>query len=59
MIAGVETQSSGEVWVDGQLICGSGFSQPPEERYIGLIPGFCFISTFDSMAKRWIWNLEK
>ena len=37
MIAGVETQSSGEVWVDGQLICGSGFSQPPEERYIGLI----------------------
>ena len=37
MIAGVETQSSGEVWVDGQLICGSGFSQPPEKRYIGLI----------------------
>ena len=37
MIAGVENQSSGEVWVDGQMMCGSGFSEPPEKRYIGLI----------------------
>ena len=37
MIAGVEPQSSGEVWVDGQMISGRGFSEPPEKRYIGLI----------------------
>ena len=37
MIAGVENQSSGEVWVDGKMMCGSGFSEPPEKRYIGLI----------------------
>ena len=37
MIAGVEPQSSGEVWVDGQMISGHGFSEPPEKRYIGLI----------------------
>ena len=37
MIAGVENQSSGEVWVDGQMVCDSGFSEPPEKRYIGLI----------------------
>ena len=37
MIAGVENQSSGEVWVDGQMMCGPGFSEPPEKRYIGLI----------------------
>ena len=37
MIAGVEPQSSGEVWVDGEMISGRGFSEPPEKRYIGLI----------------------
>ncbi len=37
MIAGVETQDSGEVWVDGRLICDGGFQVPPEKRQIGLM----------------------
>ncbi len=37
MIAGVETQDSGEVWVDGRLICDGSFQVPPEKRQIGLM----------------------
>jgi iron(III) transport system ATP-binding protein len=37
IIAGVERQSSGELWVDGQLICGDGLRVPPEGRSIGLM----------------------
>ena len=55
MIAGVETQSSGEVWVDGQLFVV--WIQPTTRKtlYWSDLSGFCFISAFDSMAKRWIW----
>ena len=37
IIAGVERQSSGELWVDGTLICGDAHRIPPEERPIGLM----------------------
>lgn len=37
MIAGVEMQDSGEIWVDGKLICDTDFRVPPERRGIGLM----------------------
>ena len=37
IIAGVERQTSGALWVDGQLICGDGLRVPPEGRSIGLM----------------------
>jgi len=37
MIAGVDRQDSGEIWVDGRLICGPDGSLPPERREIGLM----------------------
>ena len=37
MIAGVEMQDSGEIWVDGKLICDTVFRVPPERRAIGLM----------------------
>ena len=37
MIAGVEMQDSGEIHVDGQLICDTVFRVPPERREIGLM----------------------
>jgi iron(III) transport system ATP-binding protein len=37
MIAGVEMQDSGEIYVDGQLICDTLFRVPPERREIGLM----------------------
>ncbi|MCZ4351271.1 ABC transporter ATP-binding protein [Roseovarius aestuarii] len=37
MIAGVEHPDSGEIWVDGQLICGQNAHLPPEQRQIGLM----------------------
>lgn len=37
MIAGVETQSTGEIYVDGQMICGPGRFVAPDKRRIGLI----------------------
>jgi iron(III) transport system ATP-binding protein len=37
MIAGVDMQDSGEIWVDGQLICDTVFRVPPERRSIGLM----------------------
>ncbi|QBF31371.1 ABC transporter ATP-binding protein [Thalassococcus sp. S3] len=37
MIAGVEMQDSGEIWVDGTLICDTVFRVPPERRGIGLM----------------------
>jgi iron(III) transport system ATP-binding protein len=37
MIAGVEMQDSGEIWVDGKLICDTVFRVPPEQRAIGLM----------------------
>ena len=37
MIAGVEMQDSGEIFVDGQLICDTIFRMPPERREIGLM----------------------
>jgi len=37
MIAGVEMQDSGEIYVDGTLICDSNFRVPPERREIGLM----------------------
>ena len=37
MIAGVDMQNSGEIWVDGTLICDGSFSLPAEQRGIGLM----------------------
>jgi iron(III) transport system ATP-binding protein len=37
MIAGVEMQDSGEIYVDGKLICDTEFRIPPERREIGLM----------------------
>lgn len=37
MIAGVEMQDSGEIYVDGNLICDTVFRVPPERRQIGLM----------------------
>ncbi len=37
MIAGVEMQDSGEIWVDGNLICDTVTRVPPEQRHIGLM----------------------
>ena len=34
MIAGIDQQNSGEIWVDGKLICDTYTSVPPEERSI-------------------------
>lgn len=37
MIAGVEMQDEGEIWVDGKLVCDTVFRVPPERRHIGLM----------------------
>ncbi|RBI77250.1 Fe3+/spermidine/putrescine ABC transporter ATP-binding protein [Roseovarius sp. TE539] len=37
MIAGVEMQDSGEILVDGNLVCDTVFRVPPERRHIGLM----------------------
>jgi iron(III) transport system ATP-binding protein len=37
MIAGVEMQDEGEIWVDGSLVCDRKFRVPPERRHIGLM----------------------
>jgi len=37
MIAGVEMQDSGEIWIDGNLVCDTVFRIPPERRNIGLM----------------------
>ncbi|TMV09181.1 ABC transporter ATP-binding protein [Ruegeria sediminis] len=37
MIAGIEMQDSGEIYVDGKLICDTVFRVPPERREIGLM----------------------
>jgi iron(III) transport system ATP-binding protein len=37
IIAGVERQGSGEIYVDGNLICDGVTSVPPEQRHIGLM----------------------
>lgn len=37
MVAGVERQDQGEVFFDGELICGPQLSLPPEARPVGLM----------------------
>jgi len=37
MVAGVEMQEEGEIWVDGKLICDTITRVPPEAREIGLM----------------------
>ncbi|MBN8186178.1 MAG: ABC transporter ATP-binding protein [Salipiger thiooxidans] len=37
MIAGVDMQDEGEIYVDGKLICDTVFRVPPERRQIGLM----------------------
>ncbi len=37
MIAGVDMQDQGSIWVDGALICDTVFRVPPERRAIGLM----------------------
>ena len=54
MIAGVEMQDSGEIWVDGKLICDTVFRIPPERRHIGLMfqdfALFPHLRVFDNVA---------
>ena len=37
LVAGVEMQDSGEIYVDGKLVCDTVFRIPPERRRIGLM----------------------
>ncbi|PYG31788.1 ABC transporter ATP-binding protein [Pelagimonas varians] len=37
MIAGVDMQNSGSIYVDGELVCDTVFRVPPERRSIGLM----------------------
>ncbi|ATG47405.1 Fe3+/spermidine/putrescine ABC transporter ATP-binding protein [Celeribacter ethanolicus] len=37
IIAGVDMQDEGEIYVDGQLVCDTVFRVPPEQRSIGLM----------------------
>ena len=37
IIAGVDRQNSGEIYIDGQLICDTVTSLPPEQRSVGLM----------------------
>ncbi len=37
MIAGVDMQDSGRIYVDGQLVCDTVFRVPPEARSIGMM----------------------
>lgn len=37
VIAGVEMQDAGEIWMDGNLVCDTVFRVPPERREIGLM----------------------
>jgi len=37
IIAGVDSQDSGEIYVDGELVCDTVFRVPPERRSIGLM----------------------
>ena len=37
MIAGVDMQDSGQIYVDGKLICDTVFRIPPERRNTGLM----------------------
>jgi len=37
MVAGIEVQDAGEIWVDGALICDTVTRVPPEQREIGLM----------------------
>ncbi len=37
IIAGVDLQDSGEIYVDGQLVCDTVYRVPPERRSIGLM----------------------
>ncbi len=37
IIAGVDVQDAGEVWMDGQMMAGPGVFVPPEKRGIGLM----------------------
>ena len=37
IIAGVEQQTSGSIYVDNELVCDGDMQQPPEARHIGLM----------------------
>ncbi|WP_300516492.1 ABC transporter ATP-binding protein [Aliiroseovarius sp.] len=37
IIAGVDSQDSGDLYIDGELICGGTTFVPPEERSVGLM----------------------
>ena len=37
LIAGIDRQNSGEIYVNGQLISGPFYNMPPEERSVGLM----------------------
>ena len=37
MIAGIEIPDSGEIWVDGRMVCDGASTTAPENRSIGLM----------------------
>ena len=37
MLAGVDGQDAGEVWIDGVMVAGPGAFVPPEDRHVGLM----------------------
>lgn len=37
IIAGVDSQTEGEIWIDGEMVAGPGVFVPPEKRHIGLM----------------------
>ena len=37
LIAGLETQDSGEIDIDGRRVAGAGFHVPPEDRDVGVV----------------------
>ncbi|MEM9755477.1 MAG: ABC transporter ATP-binding protein [Pseudomonadota bacterium] len=37
VIAGIERQSAGEVWIDGTCVSGAGVHRPPEDRGVGMM----------------------
>jgi multiple sugar transport system ATP-binding protein len=52
MIAGLETPTSGEISIGGQVVFSSeqGIDVPPEKRNVGfLVPELCALATHDSL----------
>ncbi|MCH2164618.1 MAG: ABC transporter ATP-binding protein [Marinovum sp.] len=58
MIAGVDQQDSGEIYVDGALVCDTRHSLPPEHRGIGLMFQDFALFPHLSVAKNVVFGLK-